>query len=179
MNKNIKRIIAITLTISSYGVISAMTPGTYLDMISKVVYAASYSPSSEELKTLTVESTNGDTLKLRDGYNGSDVKLSEDKDYYIKVTDDSDGIKINATPKDSDYIVRMFTSDKIDAKEIKTGQDIQLGKGTTTIYVRTYESVSSYRNAKDVTACKAEYRINVMKTTEGSDEDNTQDPIYL
>jgi glucan-binding YG repeat protein len=177
MNKNIKRIIAITLAISAYGVISAMTPGTYIT--SKTVYAASYSPSSEELKTLTVKSTNGDTLDLRDGYNGDDVKLSEDKDYYVKITDDSKGVKINATVKDSDYIIRIFTSDKIDAKEIKTGKEIELGKGTTTIYVRTYESVSSYRQAKDVTACKAEYRINVMKTKENDDEDNNQDAIYL
>ena len=100
MNKNIKRIIALTLTISAYAAISAMTPGTYLDFTTKPVYAASYTPSSEELKSLTVKSTNGDTLDLRDGYNGSNVKLSEDKDYYVKLTDDSDGIKINATPKD-------------------------------------------------------------------------------
>ena len=49
-----------------------------------------------ELKSLTVKSTNGDTLDLRDGYNGSTVKLNDDKEYYVKLTDDSEGIKINA-----------------------------------------------------------------------------------
>ena len=84
MNKNIKRIIALTLTINAFSAISAITPGVALNFITKPVYAASYSPSSEELKSLTVKSMGGDTLDLRDGYNGSTVKLNEDKEYYIK-----------------------------------------------------------------------------------------------
>ena len=183
MNKKIKRIIALTLTISAFSVISAMTPGVSLSFITKQVYASSYSPSSEELKSLTIESTNGDTLDLRDGYNGSTVKLNDNKEYYVKLTDDSDGIKINAKADDSDYIVRIFTSDNADATGIKPGEEISLGKGDTTLYVRTYESLSEYRKAKDtnkdVRICKEEYAINVMKTTASSYEDNTQDAIYL
>lgn len=183
MNKNIKRIIALTLTISAYGVITAITPGTNFDVITKPVYAASYSPSTGELKALTVKSTNGDSLSLRDGYNGSTVKLNEDKDYYVKLTDDSDGVKINATVKGEDYIVRIFTSDKADSIGIKPGEEILLGKGNTTLYVRTYESLSAYRKAKDneddVRICKEEYTINVKKITESEYEDNTQDSIYL
>jgi len=183
MNKNIKRIIAISLAFSTYGAISAITPGTYLDIITKPVYASSYSPSSGELKSLTVKTTNGDTLNLRDDYNGDDAKLSEEKDYYVKLTDDSEGIKINGSVKGDNYIVRIFTSDKIDAIGTKVGEEIQLGKGNTTLYVRTYESLSEYRKAKDdkknVTICKEEYRINIKKTTESSYEDNTQDSIYL
>lgn len=183
MNKKLKRIIAITLTISAYGIVSAITPATYLDITTKPVYAASYNPSTEELKSLVVKSTNGDTLDLRDGYNGSTVKLNEDKEYYVKLTDDSEGIKINADVKDSDYIVRIFTSNKTDATGIKSGEEIQLGKGNITLYVRTYESLSAYRKAKDdkndVTICEEEYIINIKKTTESSYEDNTQDSIYL
>lgn len=183
MNKNIKRIIALTLTISAFSIITAVTPGTALSLTTKAVYAASYDPSSSELKSLTVKSTNGDTLDLRDGYNGSTVKLNDDKEYYVKLTDDSDGIKINAKSEDSDYIVRIFTSDKVDATGINPGEKISLGKGNTTLYVRTYESLSAYRKAKDtskdVTICKEEYKINVKKTTGSSYEDTTQDSIYL
>jgi glucan-binding YG repeat protein len=183
MNKKIKRIIALTLTLSAFSVISAITPGTSLNFTTKPVYAASYDPSSEELKSLTIKSTNGDTLDLRDGYNGSTVKLNEDKEYWVKLADDSDGIKINATVTDTDYIVRIFTSDKTDAIGIKPGEEIPLGKGNTTLYVRTYESLSAYRKAKDinndVTICEEEYAINVKKTTGSSYEDNTQDSIYL
>ena len=183
MNKNIKRIIAITLAIGAYKAISAITPGTFLDITTKPVYASSYSPDNDELKSLNVKSTNGDTLDLRDGYNGSTVKLNEDKDYYVKLTDDSDGIKINAKAEDSDYIVRIFTSDKADATGYNSGDEIPLGKGDTTLYVRTYESLSAYRKAKDsnkdVTVCEKEYTVNVMKTTASSYEDDTQDSIYL
>lgn len=183
MNKNIKRIIALTFIISAYGTISAITPGISLSFTTKPVYAASYSPSSDELKSLTVKSTNGDSLDLRDGYNGSTVELNDNKDYYVKFTDDSDGIKINAEAEDSDYIVRIFTSDNADATEYESGDEIPIGKGTTTLYVRTYESLDEYRKVKnqekDVTICKEEYTVNVMKTTASSDEDDTQDPIYL
>lgn len=183
MNKNLKRIIALTLILSGYEAVSAIVPGGNLDITTKTVYAASYNPSDEELKTLVIKSTDGDTLNLRDGFNGDNVKLSDDKEYYVKLTDDSDGIKINAAPEDSDYIVRIFTSDKSDATGIKPGEEISLGKGNTTIYIRTYASLSDYRKAKDdkkdVRVCKEEYTINVLKTTESSDEDNNQDKIYL
>lgn len=183
MNKNIKRIIALTLAINAYGVITAITPGTTFDVTTKPVYAASYSPSNGELKSLSVKSTDGDTLDLRDGYNGNTVKLDDEKEYYVKLADDSEGIKINATVKGEDYVVRIFTSDKADAIGIKPGEEILLGKGNTTLYVRTYESLSAYRKAKDdeddVRKCKEEYTINVKKTTESEYEDNTQDSIYL
>ena len=183
MNKNIKRIIALTLTINAFSTISAMTPGVALNFITKPVYASSYSPSSEELKSLTLKSTNGDTLDLLDDYYGDTVKLNDDKEYYVRLTDDSEGIKINATVKDSDYIVRIFTSDKNDAIEIKPDEKIPLAKGNTTIYVRTYESLSEFRKAKedkkDVRICEEEYTINMKKTTASSYEDTTQDSIYL
>lgn len=183
MNKNIKRIIALTLAINAYGVITAITPGTTFDVTTKPVYAASYSPSNGELKSLSVKSTDGDTLDLRDGYNGNTVKLDDEKEYYVKLADDSEGIKINATVKGEDYVVRIFTSDKADAIGIKPGEEILLGKGNTTLYVRTYESLSAYRKAKDdeddVRKCKEEYTINIKKTTESEYEDNTQDSIYL
>lgn len=183
MNKNLKRIIALTLIFSAYAAISTTTSEGYLNIGTKAVYASSYSPSSEELKSLSIKTTNGDTLDLRDGYNGDTVKLNDDKEYYVKLTDDSDGIKINAEADDSDYVVRIFTSNKSDATGINPGNEISLGKGNTTIYVRTYASLSDYRKAKDdkkdVRLCEEEYTINVLKTTESSDEDNTQDKVYL
>ena len=183
MNKNIKRIIALTLTISAFSTISAITPGTAFDMTTKPVYAASYSPNDGELKSLTVKSLNGDTLDLRDGYNGSTVKLNEDKEYYAKLTTDSDGIKISSKVEGDGYIVKIFTSDKADATAYDPGDEILLEKGDATLYVRTYESDSAFRKAKntldDVSICQEEYILNVRKTTESSYEDTTQDPIYL
>ena len=183
MNKNIKIIIASTLIIGVFSTSSALFLDASLDITTKPAYASSYSPSSEELKSLKIKSTNGDTLDLRDGYNGDSVKLSDDKEYYVKLTDDSDGIKIDAEAKGEDEIVRIFTSDSKDATEYKSGDKILLGKGDTTIYVRTYNSLSEYRKAKnedkDVTKCDEEYTINVRKTQASNNEDDTQDAIYL
>ena len=183
MNKKIKTIIALTLIFSAYEAVSAISPMEYSNIINKPVYAASYSPSSKELKTLSIKSTDGDTLDLLDDYNGDEVKLSEDKQYYVKITDDSEGIKINAAAKNTDYVVRIFTSDNNDAAEFKPGEKIQLAKGNTTLYVRTYKSAAEYRKAKetkkDVTICEQEYKIYVKKTVASSSEDSTQDPIYI
>lgn len=184
MNKNIKRIIALVLSVNAFCTISAITPGTSFDITTKAAYADSYSPNTGELKTLKVKSTNGDTLDLHEeSYNGDTVKLNDDKDYYVKLTDDSEGIKINADVKGEDYIVKIFTSDDEEATEYNPGDKIELGKGDVTIYVRTYESLSDYRKAKntnkDVTQCKEEYKINVRKTKGSSSDDTTQDAIYL
>ena len=183
MNKNIKRIIALTLTINGFSTVSSMTLGKNFDIMTKPVYAASYSPSTGELRTLKIKSLDGDTLDLRESYNGDTVKLSEDKEYYTKLTDDSDGIKIDADVKGGDYIVKIFTSDNADATAYKPGDEILLGKGNSTIYIRTYESLSAYRDAKDkkkdVRICEEEYTINLKKTTESSYEDSNQDSIYL
>lgn len=187
MNKNIKRVIALTLAISAYGTIMPATGGYFnigtFNIGTKVAFASSYSPSDRELKSLTVKSTNGDTLDLKDDYNGDTVKLSDDKEYYVKLTDDSEGIKVSAEAEGEDYVVKIFISDNNDATAYNPGDKILLGKGNSTIYVRTYESLSAYRKAKDtqknVRLCKEEYTINVKKTTESSYEDVTQDAIYL
>lgn len=183
MNKNIKMIITSTLIIGVFSTSLALFLDGSLDITSKPAYASSYSPSSEELKSIKIESSNGDTIDLRDGYNGDTVKLSDDKEYYAKLTDDSDGIKINASAEGEEEIVRIFTSDKEDATEYKPGDEILLGKGDTTIYVRTYASLDDYRKVKNeeknVTDCEEEYTINVRKTQASNNEDDTQDAIYL
>lgn len=183
MNKNIKKIIALTLIISAFSTVSTVKSNTSFNIMTKPVYASSYSPSTGELKSLEIESSNDDSLDLRDGYNGDSVKLNDDKEYYAKITDDSESVKINAVAKGDDYVVRIFTSDNPDAKGYNPGDEILLGKGDNTLYVRTYESLSAYRNAKDkqnnVGICEEEYKINVRKTTGSSYEDASQDSIYL
>lgn len=183
MNKNIRRIIALTLAISAFSTFSAITSNKNFNILTTTAYASSYSPSTGELETLKIKTSSGDTLDLRDGYNGDTVKLSDDKEYYAKLTDDSDGIKIDSDVKGSDYIVRIFTSDKADATAYKPGDEILLGKGDTTVYVRTYESLDDFREAKDkkkdVTICEEEYKINIRKTKASSAEDESQDSIYL
>lgn len=180
MNKRIRKIIALTVAFSA---IMTVSPKTFLGLTSKPVYASSYTAKSGELTSLVVKSTNGDKLSLKDGYNGDTVKLSDEKEYFVKLTDDSEGIVINAEAKGSDRVVRIFLTDDNDAKAYKSGDKLYLGKGNTTIYVRTYASLSDFREAKDqdkdVSNCEEEYEINVKKTTGSSYEDENQDSIYL
>ena len=183
MNKKIKRVIALALTISAFSTFSSFVPGRVSNLVAKPVYAASYKPSNGELTSLKIKSTNGDTLDLKDGYNGDTVKLSDDKEYYVKLTDDSEGIKINAEAKGDDRVVRIFLSDDNDATAYKSGDKLIIGKGNTDIYVRTYESLNDFRNAKDkkndVSICEEEYVIKVKKIKASKYEDDSQDPIYL
>ncbi len=180
MNKRIKHIIALVLVVNTFCAVPAITPGSILDITTKTAYAASYSPDDGELKSLKIKSLDGESLDLLDGYYGDTVKLSEDKEYYARLTDESDGIKINADVEDDDYIVKIFTSDNSDATAYDPGDEILLGKGNTTIYVRTYKSKSEFRKVKDnVSDCEEEYTINIKKTTESSYEDGDQDSIYL
>ena len=180
MNKRIKKIIALTVAFSA---IMTIAPKTFLGETAKPAYAASYTAKNGELTSLTVKSMNGDKLSLKDGYNGDTVKLSDDKEYFVKLTDDSEGVVINAEAKGSDRIVRIFLTDDDDATAYKPGDKLYLGKGNTTVYVRTYASLSDFREAKDkdkdVSICEEEYKVNIKKTTESSYEDSTQDPVYL
>ncbi|WP_294405719.1 cadherin-like beta sandwich domain-containing protein [uncultured Clostridium sp.] len=180
MNKRIKKIIALTVAFSA---VITISPSIFLGETAKPVYAASYTARNGELTSLTVKSMNGKKLSLKDGYNGDTVKLSDEKEYYVKLTDDSEGIVINAEAKGSDRIVRIFLTDDNNAIAYKPGEKLYLGKGNTTVYVRTYASLSDFRQAKDkdkdVSICEEEYKVNVKKTTESSYEDSTQEPVYL
>lgn len=180
MNKSIKKVIAITVALNA---IMTIAPSTFSGVAAKEAYAATYTAKTGELTSLTIKSLNGDKLDLRDGYNGDTVKLSDDKEYYVKATDDSEGIKINAEVRGGDRIVRIFLSDDDDAKAYKPGEELYLGKGNTTVYVRTYASLSDFRQVKDkdkdVTKCDEEYKINVKKTKGSEYDDSSQDSVYL
>ncbi|MGN0143696.1 MAG: cadherin-like beta sandwich domain-containing protein, partial [Clostridium sp.] len=180
MNKSIKKIIALTVALNA---VMTVIPQTFSEMTAKPAYADSYIAKSGELTSLVIKSLDGDKLTLKDGYNGDTVKLSDEKEYYVKSTDDSEGIIINAEVKGSDRIIRIFLSDDDDAKAYKPGDKLYLGKGNTTIYVRTYASLSDFREAKDkdkdVSKCEEEYKINVKKTQGSEYDDSSQDSIYL
>lgn len=179
MNKNIKRIIAITLAVTAISTISPVRLNKYF-IGTKPVYASSYSADDGELKSLKIKSLDGETINLREGYNESTVKLSDDREYYGKLTDDSDGLKISTSVEGDGYIVKIFISAADNATAYNPGDEILLGKGDTTLYIRTYESKSAFNKVKnDVSTCEEEYTLNVRKTTESSFEDTDQDSIYL
>ena len=128
MNKKIKRVIALALTISAFSTFSSFAPGNLSNLVASLHMQLHINQVVESLTSLKIKSTNGDTLDLKDGYNGEIVKLNDDKEYYVKLTDDSEGIKINAEAKGDDRIVRIFLSDANDAAAYKSGEKLILGK---------------------------------------------------
>lgn len=176
MNKNIKRIIALVISlisVCSIGNVTGVKLFEKANAISSVVHVG-------ELKDLSVKTIEGEELDLLSSFDEDDVVEydSQDKEYKIILPKDSDGIRISAAvksdeDKDDDnggkYVVKVFTSDKGDAKAYDAGDDLSIEDNSTTIYVRTYKSKSKFNdvyNDERVTQCAESYKITVKR--EGS-----------
>lgn len=185
MNKNIKKIIALAIALTSVCSIGNLT-GVKLfekaNAISSVVHVG-------ELKDLSVKTIEGEDLELLSSFDEDDTVEydSQDKEYKIILPDGSDGIKVNATvksdkDKDDDnggkYVVKVFDSNKGDAKAYDTGDDISIEGDSATIYVRTYKSKSKFNdvyNDERVTQCAESYKITVKREgTISGDEDSKE-----
>lgn len=162
MNKKIKRLVAVALTISAF---SAIAPATNINFMTTKAYASSKS----KLTSLKVKGSG--TIKL---YESSKYKSSEkisDDDledkgtYYGKST--SDSIKI--TTSDDDY-VRIFKGNKGYAD----GKSIPLSSGTTTLKVRLYDEKTSSSTNKDDDYV-AEYTLKIKYTGDDKDKDKDDD----
>lgn len=199
MNKNIKKIIALAIALTSVCSIGNLTGAKLFEeanAISSVVHAG-------ELNDLSVETIEGEELKLLKSFDEDDVVDydSQDKEYKIILPDGSDGIKVNATVKSekkkdkdkedddddkkdkddddgSKYVVKVFDSNKGDAKAYDTGDEISIEGDSATIYVRTYKSKSKFNdvyNDERVTQCAETYKITVKREgTISSDEDSKE-----
>lgn len=183
MNKNIKKIIALAIVLTSVCSIGNLT-GVKLfekaNAISSVVHVG-------ELKDLSVKTIEDEDLKLLSSFDENDVVEydSQDKEYKIILPDGSDGIKVNATvksdkDKDDDnggkYVVKVFDSNKGDAKAYDTGDEISIEGDSATIYVRTYKSKSKFNdvyNDERVTQCAESYKITVKREGSTSDKEET------
>ena len=129
---------------------------------------------------MSVKTIEGEELDLLSSFDEDDVVEydSQDKEYKIILPKDSDGIRVSAAvksdeDKDDDnggkYVVKVFTSDKGDAKAYDAGDDLSIEDDSTTIYVRTYKSKSKFNdvyNDERVTQCAESYKITVKR--EGS-----------
>lgn len=184
MKKNIKKIIALAIALTSVCSIGNIT-GVKLfekaNAISSVVHVG-------ELKDLSVKTIEGEELDLLSSFDENDVVEydSQDKEYKIILPKDSEGIRINSTVKsDSDkdddnggkYVVKVFTSSKDDAKAYDTGDDLTIEDDTATIYIRTYKSKDKFNdvyNDERVTQCAETYKITVKREGTISDDEKTE-----
>jgi glucan-binding YG repeat protein len=179
MNKNIKWTIAAMLVISAF---SGALPAKDFMFGNIEVYAATYNAASKgELSSLSIIRGNNDEIELRDSYDGDEVSLSSQPDYYIELSG-AEGVDIKAEVAGDGYVVKTFTS----GDKTEEGKDIEdfikVDSAHTNIYLRTYKSEYAYKDAyddEDVTDCEKTYVIHVRKPVAISDEELDTEYAYL
>lgn len=175
MNKNLKKIVAIALTVSAF---NAIAPVGNLNFITTQAEAATGDLTSIKLKT-----SDGSTIKT---YSDDDYKSKNEVDddemddkgtYYAKTS--SDKIKISTSGVTSSH-VRIFKGKSSSTKGVKTSSTIELSSGsTTTLTVRTYdEDPGTVKYSDD--SFKSEYIIKVKCTASSSDTTEEENgDVYL
>lgn len=181
MNKNLKKIIAIALTVSA---ISAVAPTSILncDLLVERAYADTDS-NDDKLNKISLETSSNNDIQLYDdedcksSHKIDDDEISEDNTYYAKSSKKT--ISISTSGPKSKF-VRVFKGTSSSSKGYKTSKDIDLSSGTNTITIKVYsEEPSSTPKLGDDDNVIAEYKIKVKYTGSDSSSDNNQDSIYL
>lgn len=173
MNKKIKIISTCLLLMSS---LSIYSPNSSSILITKAYAAAStYSMAEDgELKSLDIQSTDGESLQLSDNYTGKIKSLTDSKEYYTLLDGKNDGVKIAAEIQGEGYIAKVFESDADSATPHDLGENISLLTGESTLYIRTYATQADFKKAvkdKEMSFCAKTYKINIRKSTaDGSDD---------
>lgn len=175
LNKNIKKVIAIALSIGTIGTIA---PEAGVNLFGT---ARAYADSSDGVTSLRVKSSSGSTLNLYtdSSYESKDKvdndSLESGKAYYAKTA--ADGVEVSVSGVDSDC-VRVFKGTSDSDKGKRAGDEISISE-TTTIVVRIYASnpgTVKYGNDDYV----SQYRIKVKYTgSEDDDDDEVSDNVYL
>ena len=183
MNKNIKKIISMTLLL---GVVSAVVPKNF-GFTNIEVSAATYdNAKSGTLKELNFYKENGLKLSiLKNGFYDKEISSLNDTNEYYVVADNSDYISIEAEVA-GDGVVKAFTTNDKDENgyDIEEGKknEIRIGDGTQTIYLRTYRSETEYKYALKkgrVNDCIKTYTVHVRKSNKVSDSESLKSTVYL
>ncbi|OOM68382.1 cadherin-like beta sandwich domain-containing protein [Clostridium sp. BL-8] len=131
MNRNIKRIIAITLALGTF---SVMSPVKYLKFIDsdKIAYASS---DDDDLDAAAIEASYLDDLSISGG--NADISFSKKKtDYTIKIDKNIESIVVKAKAKDSSDTIKI-NDDPIDLDSDNVAEKpIELDKGRNLIRIK-------------------------------------------
>lgn len=127
MNKRIKRIIAIAITISMF---STIEPSKYLNFMTTKAYA-------------DVRVKGADLEKISLGKGGIDFKASK-TDYTLQLDTSIDQLKVGATPKDNTAEVKINGHKVYESDEYKTVINLDKGSNTITIDVENGSKKKTY-----------------------------------
>lgn len=185
MNKNIKKIISMTLLL---GVVSAISPKSFLLKNVEASAATCYDAKNGELQELNFYKENGLKLSiLKNGFYDKKISSLDDTDEYYVVADNSEYISIEAeVAGDSSNVIKAFTTNEKDESgyDIKSGKknEIKIGQGTQTIYLRTYRSESDYKYALKkgkVNECLKTYTVHIRENDHVSESELHKSTVYL
>ena len=172
MNKNLKKLIACSLTISA---LSAFMPTMNFNLMTTKAYAASNELTSLKLKTSsgsTIKTYSDDDYKSKNEVDDDEIKASDT--YYAKTSSS----KIKISTSGADY-VRVFKGTSNSTKGVKTNSSISLSSGTNTIIVRIYSEDPGTVKYSDTSKKVSEYKIKVKYTGSSSDSDDKNGEVYL
>lgn len=185
MNQNIKKVLSVTLLL---GTISVILPKEFIFKNIEVSAATYDNARNGELKELNFYKENGLRISiLKNGFYDKEISSLDDTDEYYVVADNSDYISIEAeVAGDGSNVVKAFTTNDKDESgyDIKEGKknEIRIGDGTQTIYLRTYRSESDYKYALKkgrVDDCIKTYTVHVRKAYKASEAESLKSTVYL
>jgi glucan-binding YG repeat protein len=174
MNRNIKRIVALTIAATAF---SAIVPATSLTLTT-TAYASTGDLSSIKLKTSggsTIKTYSDDNYKSKNEVDDDELKNNET--YYAKTS--SSKIKISVNGADSSN-VRIFKGKTSSTKGVKTSSTIELSKGSTTVLtIRTYnDNPGTVKYSDDSYSSQYTIRVKCTASSSSDDEDDNKD-VYL
>jgi glucan-binding YG repeat protein len=173
MNKKVKIICTCLLMIGSLSIYSPVDS----KLITTKAYAeaSTYSLADDgELKSLDVQSADGQSLELCDAYGGDQKSLTDSKEYYVLLDGKSDGVKISAEVQGDGYLAKVFDTSGDAATAHDLGEEIPILPGQTTMYIRTYATEEGFKKSvkdKEASLCANTYKINIRKPTADESED--------
>lgn len=150
MNKNLKKIIALTLAVNAFALIE---PSKQISIFTETALAAKYDdPLLSDLKV-----------------SGYDIDFDKETySYKIKVDKSVDQLTITAKPEDSAYEATVNGDEAKEDDKYKVKVDIKQGESTVTIRVKDEEH-----------DLKTVYELEVIRGSADDGEDLDEDDIYL
>ncbi|WP_244834542.1 cadherin-like beta sandwich domain-containing protein [Clostridium sp. BJN0001] len=165
MNKRIKKIIAMTLTVCAFSAVSPMTLKSGF-MMPQAVSASEDSYGITDLNFYQYDKEEDDDTELK-LYENSRCDSSDELDfsrrektYYTKT--DGKFIKVDAEAEQG-YTVKIFKNDSDTAYD--SGEKVSLSSGDNIIYVRTYED-GKFDRENIKTGVEKTYKIYVKRSSE-------------
>lgn len=157
MTKNIKKIIACTLTLS------AISANPFIDCNEQFANSIAYADTTADKGSVLL-----DSISLSEG----DIEFSPDvKSYTVKVKKNIDDIDVRVSPQGSDKKIKVTINGNIVDENDDYETNVDLDKGDNIIMIKIQN--------KNKPENEETYTLNVIRSTNTEDQSDLPDDIYL